>query len=45
MSELDLWLKNADATWYHEGLSETKAQALKGYLDGEPPKEVAARIN
>lgn len=26
-------------------LSETKARALKGYLDGEPPKEVAARIN
>lgn len=41
MPELDLWPKNADATSFYEGLSEAKAQALNGYLDGESPKEVA----
>ena len=30
MSELDPWLKTADATSYFEGLSETKALAMKG---------------
>lgn len=32
MSELDPWLKTADATSYLEGLSETKALIMKGLL-------------
>lgn len=45
MSELDLWLKKADADSYYEDLGATKAQALKGYLNGKlPPKEVARKF-
>ncbi len=45
MSELDIWLKNADAISYFEGLDKTKVKAIKGYLKGgHPPKVVARKL-
>lgn len=45
MSELDIWLKNADAISYFEGLDKTKVQALNGYLKGgHHPKEIARKL-
>ena len=43
MTDLNVWLKNADANSYFDGLSATEAKTLKDYLHGKlSPKEAAS---